>query len=437
MPTSAPCSPVARRVWPTRGASGPGRPLADLDLAPVIVDPPKIICVGQNYLAHVTEQNAKLPEYPTLFNKFRRTLIGPNDEIVLPRVSDNVDWEVELTIVIGKEARHVSGAAAEEAIFGYTVLNDTSIRDWQFRTTQWMQGKAFESSTPLGPVVVSRDEVDAGNLRLWTELDGQVMQDSNTSDLIFKPADIVAYCSQMITLEPGDVIATRHAVGRRQLSQATRVRAAGPGHPLRCRRDRRAGQPGSEGGLGMMATVEEGLKAQVRNIEAKHGRTMAEWAELLSARTPAPRRDDARAQERVRAQPRQRQPGRAGRAGRALRSEGGGNDPASELYAGKKAALRPVHDRLMAAVLGFGDDVEVAPKRGYLSLRRRKQFAMVQPGAGHVDVGLILASQPAAGRLEAAGNFNAMFSHRVRLAEPENVDPELVGWLRTAYEGAG
>jgi acylpyruvate hydrolase len=110
--------------------------------------------------------------------------------------------------VIGKHARHVSGAAAEDAIFGYTVLNDTSIRDWQFRTTQWMQGKAFEASTPLGPVAVSRDEVDAGNLRLWTEVDGQVMQDSNTSDMIFNPAELVAYCSEMITLEPGDVIAT-------------------------------------------------------------------------------------------------------------------------------------------------------------------------------------------------------------------------------------
>jgi len=189
-------------------ASGTVRPFADLDLAPVIVNPPKIICVGQNYLAHIEEQGAKVPDYPTLFNKFRRSLIGPNDEIVLPRISESVDWEVELTIVIGKEARHVSGAAAEEAIFGYTVLNDTSIRDWQFRTTQWMQGKAFEASTPLGPVVVSRDEVDAGNLRLWTELDGQVMQDSNTSDMIFNPAELVAYCSQMITLEPGDVIAT-------------------------------------------------------------------------------------------------------------------------------------------------------------------------------------------------------------------------------------
>jgi acylpyruvate hydrolase len=215
-----------------RSATGSGRPLAELDLAPVIVDPPKIICVGQNYLAHVTEQNAKLPEYPTLFNKYRRTLIGPNDEIVLPRVSDHVDWEVELTIVIGKEVRHVSGAAAEEAIFGYTVMNDTSIRDWQFRTTQWMQGKAFESSTPLGPVVVGRDEVDAGNLRLWTELEGKLMQDSNTSDLIFKPVDIVAYCSQFITLEPGDVIATGTPSGVGNFRQPPLF--IQPGQTIRC-----------------------------------------------------------------------------------------------------------------------------------------------------------------------------------------------------------
>jgi acylpyruvate hydrolase len=191
-----------------RSASGSGRPLADLELAPVILDPPKIICVGQNYLAHITEQGVKVPEYPTLFNKFRRSLIGPNDDIVLPRVSEEVDWEVELTIVIGKHARHVTGAAAEDAIFGYTILNDTSIRDWQMRTTQWMQGKAFEASTPLGPSVVSKDELDAGNLRLWTEVDGTMMQDSTTSDLLFKLPDIVAYCSELITLEPGDVIAT-------------------------------------------------------------------------------------------------------------------------------------------------------------------------------------------------------------------------------------
>src|SRR6202035_120425 len=111
----------------------------------------------------------KVPDYPTLFNKFRRSLIGPNDEIVLPRISENVDWEVELTIVIGKHARHVSGAAAEDAIFGYTVLNDTSIRDWQFRTTQWMQGKAFEASTPLGPVAGARVKSGPGTIPYGVE----------------------------------------------------------------------------------------------------------------------------------------------------------------------------------------------------------------------------------------------------------------------------
>ena len=191
-----------------REATGLGLPYADLDLAPVVPNPPKIICVGQNYLAHIREQGAQVPDYPTLFNKYRLALIGPRDDIVLPRVSERVDWEVELTIVIGRPARHVSGAAAEEAIFGYTVMNDTSVRDWQFRTQQWMQGKAFEASTPLGPVVVSRDEIDPSNLRLTTEIEGRLMQDGRTSDLIFKPADLVAYCSDIFTLEPGDVIAT-------------------------------------------------------------------------------------------------------------------------------------------------------------------------------------------------------------------------------------
>lgn len=215
-----------------RAASGPARALAGLDLAPVIVNPPKIICVGQNYLAHIKEQNAEVPDYPTLFNKFRSTLIGANDDLLLPRVSDRVDWEVELVIVIGRQARHVTGAAAEEAIFGYTAMNDTSIRDWQFRTQQWMQGKAFEGTTPLGPMVVSRDELDAGNLRLWTELDGQVMQDSTTSDLIFKPADLVAYCSDIFTLEPGDVIATGTPSGVGQFRDPPVF--VQPGQTIRC-----------------------------------------------------------------------------------------------------------------------------------------------------------------------------------------------------------
>ncbi len=198
----------AAGVEAARSAQGESRPLAELDLAPVITDPAKIICVGQNYIAHINEQGAEQPKFPTLFNKFRRSLIGANDPITLPKVSENIDWEVELVIVIGSEARHVTGDSAEAAIFGYTIMNDTSVRDWQKRTSQWMQGKAFDGSSPLGPAVVSKDELNPNDLRLWTEVDGQRMQDSNTSDLLFKPVEIVAYCSQFITLEAGDVIAT-------------------------------------------------------------------------------------------------------------------------------------------------------------------------------------------------------------------------------------
>lgn len=196
------------RLDAARSASGQSRALAGLDLAPLVPNPPKVVCVGQNYLAHILEQGATPPDYPTLFNKFTNALIGPNDDIHLPRVSDNIDWEVELAIVIGTRARHVAEADALSHVGGYTVLNDVSARDYQRRTTQWMQGKAFEHTTPVGPCLVTPDEIDPHNLRLWTEVDGQVMQDSNTSDLVHRPAHLIAYVSEIFTLEPGDIIAT-------------------------------------------------------------------------------------------------------------------------------------------------------------------------------------------------------------------------------------
>ena len=159
-------------------------------------------------MAHIAEMGSQPPEYPTIFAKYTRSLVGPRDDIVLPKVSDNIDWEVELAIVIGKEARHVSGDAAMDAVAGWTILNDVSVRDYQRRTAQFLQGKTFEKSTPLGPMLVTKDEIDASDLRLTTEVDGQVMQASNTADLLFKPVDIVSYISQIITLEPGDIIAT-------------------------------------------------------------------------------------------------------------------------------------------------------------------------------------------------------------------------------------
>ncbi len=189
-------------------ARGAARPLAEVDLAPVIPRPPKVICVGQNYLAHIQEMGSQPPEYPTFFAKFTRALIGPRDPITLPAVSDKVDWEVELAIVMGREARHVAEDEALAAVAGYTILNDISVRDYQRRTQQWLQGKTFEGTTPIGPALVTADEVDPSDLALRCEVDGQVMQDSRTSDLLFKPADLIAYISTIITLEPGDIIAT-------------------------------------------------------------------------------------------------------------------------------------------------------------------------------------------------------------------------------------
>ncbi len=190
-------------------AQGVGRPLSEADLAPVVPRPEKIVCVGQNYLAHIREMGSEPPRYPTLFAKYRRALIGPRDSIVLPRVSEAIDWEAELAIVIGRPARHLAPDEALDAIAGFTILNDVSVRDYQRRTQQWLQGKTFESTTPVGPALVTRDEIgDAGDLAVRCEVDGVLMQDSRTSDLLFKPADIVSYISSIITLEPGDIIAT-------------------------------------------------------------------------------------------------------------------------------------------------------------------------------------------------------------------------------------
>lgn len=190
-------------------ATGATRALAGADLAPVVPRPEKIICIGQNYLKHIQEMGAEQPKYPTLFAKYTRALIGPRDDIVLPAASDNVDWEVELAIVIGRETRHVSEGEALGAIAGWTVFNDVSVRDWQRRTGQFLQGKTFERTTPVGPALVTLDEAgDGSDLTLRCEVDGQVMQDSRTSDLLFKPAELIAYISTIITLDPGDIIAT-------------------------------------------------------------------------------------------------------------------------------------------------------------------------------------------------------------------------------------
>jgi acylpyruvate hydrolase len=184
-------------------------PVAEADFAPVVTNPSKIICVGLNYRTHIIETGRELPQYPTLFAKFAQTLMGPNDDLVLPAVSEKVDWEVELAVVIGTPVHRAGADEALAAIAGYATSNDVSMRDWQRRTLQWLAGKMFEHSTPVGPYLVTPDEVDhAADLEIRCEVDGAIMQQARTSDLLFKPADVVAYVSQAITLNPGDLLLT-------------------------------------------------------------------------------------------------------------------------------------------------------------------------------------------------------------------------------------
>ncbi|MGE3288479.1 MAG: fumarylacetoacetate hydrolase family protein [Pseudonocardia sp.] len=185
-------------------ASGEVLPPADLDYAPLVPAPEKVICVGLNYRDHIREMGRELPEHPTLFAKFARTLTGANDPIVLPAGSEMVDWEAELVVVIGAEVRHATGADAAAAIAGFTVGNDVSARDFQNRTLQWLQGKMFEACTPVGPWLVT--DVEPG--RISCTVDGDVRQDSHTSELVFDPVRLVEYISAIVTLAPGDLIFT-------------------------------------------------------------------------------------------------------------------------------------------------------------------------------------------------------------------------------------
>jgi acylpyruvate hydrolase len=196
--------------WADRAAAaaGPAHPLGELDYAPLVPAPEKIICVGQNYRDHVLEMGNTVPEYPTVFAKYAPALIGAHDDIQLPKVSEQVDYEAELTVVIGRPARHATAEQAAAAIAGYTVLNDVSMRDFQMRTPQFLQGKTFERSTPVGPWLVTPDELPTGGWAIGSTLDGETMQQSNTDQLLFTPIDLICYLSQILTLNPGDLIAT-------------------------------------------------------------------------------------------------------------------------------------------------------------------------------------------------------------------------------------
>lgn len=181
----------------------------ELTLAPCVTHPGKIICVGLNYRKHAEETNAPIPQYPILFNKFNNTLSAHKDPISLPRVSTKVDYEAELVIVIGKQAKYVAKEDALSHVFGYCNVNDLSARDLQLRTNQWLLGKSCDGFSPLGPYLVTADEVGNPNdLSIRSIVNGEVRQSSNTSDMIFHCDEIVSYISQHMTLVPGDIILT-------------------------------------------------------------------------------------------------------------------------------------------------------------------------------------------------------------------------------------
>ncbi|MFB7456137.1 fumarylacetoacetate hydrolase family protein [Streptomyces sp. NPDC056188] len=203
--------------WQARAAavSGTTYPAEAADFAPVVPNPSKVVCVGHNYTNHIKEMGRDLPSHPTLFPKFADTLLGAHDDIVKPAETDALDWEVELAVVIGKQVRRADEQQAADAIAGFTVMNDISVRDWQFRTIEWTQGKIWEASTPVGPYVVTPDEVGGVRpaLEVKTVVDGQVMQQDDTGTLLFDPVFLVRYISTVITLRPGDIIATGTPAG--------------------------------------------------------------------------------------------------------------------------------------------------------------------------------------------------------------------------------
>jgi 2,4-diketo-3-deoxy-L-fuconate hydrolase len=184
-------------------------PAAGVRLGPPVARPGKIVCLGKNYTDHALEFDSEIPTSPILFSKASSSLAGPFDPIVLPRGAKVVDGEVELAVVIGRTAQRVSESDAMQFVAGYTVLNDVTDREAQKEGKQWFRAKSADTFCPLGPYLVTPDEIrDPQNLRLYSKVNGQALQDSNTSKMIFKIAYLISFISASITLEPGDLIAT-------------------------------------------------------------------------------------------------------------------------------------------------------------------------------------------------------------------------------------
>jgi acylpyruvate hydrolase len=195
-------------------AAGDALPFDELTLGPPVPDPEKIICLGLNYHDHAEESGLSLPAAPMLFAKYRNSLVGPRADVELPRASEQVDYEAELAVVIGRRTKGVSVAEALDAVAGVMAFNDLTARDLQHQTSQWTAGKAVDGFAPCGPALVSLDEIgDPQRLRLSARVNGRVVQQGATADMIFPVAETIAFVSRTMTLEPGDIIATGTPAG--------------------------------------------------------------------------------------------------------------------------------------------------------------------------------------------------------------------------------
>ena len=203
---------VAR--WLQRPPASELPDMARIRLLAPIRHPPKIICIGLNYRDHAAETNLPIPETPTVFAKFQTAVTGHRHPIVLPKNSAKPDYEAEFVVVIGKRGRHIPEEKWRDYVFGYSMLNDVSARDFQMATSQWTMGKTFDTFAPFGPAIVTADEVpDPHNLAISLTLNGEVLQDSNTGNMIFQTPRLIAFLSSVFTLEPGDIISTGTPAG--------------------------------------------------------------------------------------------------------------------------------------------------------------------------------------------------------------------------------
>jgi 2-keto-4-pentenoate hydratase/2-oxohepta-3-ene-1,7-dioic acid hydratase in catechol pathway len=205
---------ASRKVAEFSAAASASIGLAEIRLRAPIPNPPKILCMGLNYRDHAEEARLEIPKYPVIFPKYGNTVIGSGDDIVLPKNSRKPDYEAELGFVIGKRCRHATAEDWREYVFGYMNCNDVSARDFQMAVSQWTMGKNFDTFAPMGPWLVSADEVeDPHNLNISLTLDGETMQSSNTRELIFKIPETIEFLSSVMTLEPGDVVLTGTPAG--------------------------------------------------------------------------------------------------------------------------------------------------------------------------------------------------------------------------------